>query len=62
MIKKDPVIEKKIDELIAKMTVAEKVGQLNQVSGSDDGSGTLQELVRSGKTLCTITKAIPLGR
>ena len=43
MIKKDPVIEKKIDELIAKMTVAEKVGQLNQVSGSDDGKMCIRD-------------------
>ena len=49
MIKKDPAIEKKIDELISKMTVAEKVGQINQIDGFAGGEEAIKEKVRSGK-------------
>ena len=46
---KDPAIEKKIDELIAKMTVAEKVGQINQIDGFAGGEESIKEKVRAGK-------------
>lgn len=41
-------IEKRIDDLIKKMTLPEKIGQLNQVSGSIDEK-TLLQLIREGK-------------
>ncbi len=42
-------IEKKIDELLAKMTVDEKVGQLNQIDSKAGGDEHITELVRAGK-------------
>lgn len=39
----DPAIEAKIDELMAKMTLEEKVGQLNQYSSSFDVTGPAPE-------------------
>lgn len=38
-MKLDPVIEKRIDELLFKMTIEEKVGQLNQYASSWDLTG-----------------------
>ncbi len=35
----DPAVEKRIDELVAKMTLEEKIGQLNQYSSSFDLTG-----------------------
>lgn len=49
MIEKDPKIEKRIDELLAKMTVAEKVGQLNQIDGYDGGEEKIKERIRKGE-------------
>lgn len=49
------VIEKKIDTLLAKMTLAEKVGQLNQYSSDGDATGPLSrdtgklDEIRQGK-------------
>lgn len=44
---KDPV-ENKIDELVSKMTLQEKIGQMNQLTGSGI-SKEMQGLIRSGK-------------
>jgi beta-glucosidase len=44
----DPAVEARVDDLLAKMTLEEKVGQMNQVSphwGEDDG---LEEALRAG--------------
>jgi beta-glucosidase len=50
----DPVVERRIDALLAQMTLAEKVGQLNQYSyGMPTGPGTgrseVEEAVRRGE-------------
>ncbi len=45
--KNDPV-EQKIDELMLKMTLEEKIGQLNQVNGVGSASPDMVEQVRSG--------------
>ena len=47
-IAKDAAIEKKIDEIIAKMTVAEKVGQINQIDGFAGGEEEIKKKIRSG--------------
>lgn len=39
----DPAVEKKIDELLAKMTLEEKIGQMNQYSSSFDVTGPRPE-------------------
>ena len=44
---KDPQ-EKKIDELISKMTLGEKIGQLNQLNGAGLSDG-MKDLVRTGQ-------------
>lgn len=41
-------LEKRIDDLISKMTLEEKIGQLNQISSSGD-VGKLKELIKKGK-------------
>jgi beta-glucosidase len=41
-------IEKKIDELVSKMTLSEKIGQMNQITGSGL-SNEMQGLIRAGK-------------
>lgn len=45
--KTDPV-EQKIDELLLKMTLDEKIGQLNQINGVGSASPEMVEQVRSG--------------
>lgn len=40
-IKTDPVVEKKIDALMTKMTIDEKIGQLNQYTGDRAATGPL---------------------
>ena len=45
----DQNIEKKIDELLAKMTVAEKVGQLNQQGNRDRSKEEIFADIRAGK-------------
>mgnify|MGYP002062606459 CR=1 FL=1 len=41
--------ERRIDELVAKMTLAEKIGQMSQVDAShDDAAGLLGERLRAG--------------
>jgi beta-glucosidase len=45
----DPVIEAKIDALLAKMTLEEKIGQMSQVSKyGEDGPGDIENEVRKG--------------
>ena len=41
-------IEKRVDDLIEKMTLREKIGQLNQVSGNIDKAALLK-LIKEGK-------------
>ena len=45
---KDAALEKRIDELLAKMTLTEKIGQLNQISATIDPE-TIPEQIKSGK-------------
>lgn len=47
----DPeTIEQRIDALLAQMTLAEKIGQMNQVNASDDDiSDTLREAIEAGR-------------
>lgn len=45
----DQNIEKKIDELLAKMTMQEKIGQLNQIDGFDGGEEKIKERIRKGE-------------
>lgn len=47
-MEQNKAIEKRIDDLMAKMTLAEKIGQLNQVSATADREA-LPEQIRSGK-------------
>ena len=42
----DPKIEKKIDELLSKMTLEEKLGQMNQLNG---GSADYDAMIKQGK-------------
>jgi beta-glucosidase len=50
----DPTIEKKVNELLKKMTIEEKVGQLNQYSGravtgpASNQKTNLQEEIKNG--------------
>ena len=41
-------LEKRIDDLISKMTLEEKIGQLNQISSAGE-VGKLKELIKKGK-------------
>ena len=41
-------IEKRVDDLIEKMTLREKIGQLNQVSGNIDKAALLK-LIKQGR-------------
>ena len=45
---KDAALEKRIDELLAKMTLTEKIGQLNQISATIDPE-TIPEQIKRGK-------------
>ena len=45
---KDAALEKQVNELLAKMTLTEKIGQLNQISATIDPE-TIPEQIKSGK-------------
>lgn len=45
----DPEIEARVDDLLAKMTLEEKVGQMNQVSPHWGGGGDLEADIRAGR-------------
>src|ERR1041384_196507 len=47
----DPKIEKKIDELLSKMTLEEKLGQMNQVNGGQPGYNDQVKKGRIGSIL-----------
>lgn len=57
--KTDPV-EQKIDELLLKMTLDEKIGQLNQINGVGSASPEMVEQVRSG-TVGSILNEVDLA-
>ena len=48
-MKTDPMIEKKIDELLSVMSLTEKVGQLNQISSPRQDDEEIFEMLRQGK-------------
>ena len=55
-MKTDPMIEKKIDELLSVMSLTEKVGQLNQISSPRQDDEEIFEMLRQGskKKICIV--------
>ncbi|HRU63557.1 MAG TPA: hypothetical protein P5236_04010, partial [Paludibacteraceae bacterium] len=57
--KNDPV-EKKIDKLISRMTLEEKIGQMNQIS-SFGSVETMEEFVKNGSIGSIINEIDPVN-
>jgi beta-glucosidase len=52
-------IERKVEDLLAKMTLPEKIGQMVQVSGSGSISDDLKQRVREGRIGSMLNVAVP---
>jgi beta-glucosidase len=58
----DAALEQRVAELLGRMTLAEKIGQMNQLNASDDvADGPLREHIRAGRVGAVLNLVDPDG-